>query len=48
MYKFPSHEDLESFAEQFLQCDYDDFYVSYYGLCDEEDINELEQEVYEY
>lgn len=36
LYSFPSNDDLETFAEQFLGCDYDDFFVSYFGISDEE------------
>jgi hypothetical protein len=51
IYKFPTHEDLEFFAEEFLGVDYCDFYELYYGLNkddDESESNELTQEVYQY
>jgi len=36
LYSFPSHEDLEAFAESFLGVDYDDFYATYFGISDED------------
>ena len=58
LHTFPTHEDLETFAEEFLKVDYDQFYEMYYGLnSDDDDVDyyddvpaysELEQSDYEY
>jgi hypothetical protein len=47
---FPTHKDLEDFAEKFLGVDYDDFYELYYHLQeeDEDKVTELTQTKFEF
>lgn len=48
---FPTHEDMEWFATEYLHVDYADFYELYYGLNkddDEMEVTELTQTKFEF
>jgi hypothetical protein len=47
LHSFPTNQDLEEFAETFLNCDYDDFYATYFGISDE-DLDEWYKESEEF
>jgi hypothetical protein len=46
---FPTHEDMEWFATEYLHIDYADFYELYYGLNEEDEVqDELTQTKFEF